>query len=164
MSRVQITLAPPQNYLSSKLDIVIENDLYVYSWDNDFICTGQKANPPKEFIKFVIKKYGLTFHDNYAHCPHITKEIIKNKKKISYPYLLFIWKSANVSIGICKECASKNKNFLFETTKYLIEPDIQDDFILEVIGTIIKDDKEPGSIETNYLQEYFSYKSKLTYT
>jgi hypothetical protein len=137
-------------------ELVIANNLYVYSWDESFICTGGVADPPTEFVNFVMKKHGLSFTPGFAHCPHITNDMIQKKKKSQHQFLLIHWKSANVSIGICKDCASSKTNFLYETTKYLIEPDIQEDFFIEVIGSIIKDERNIISSDTMFLEEYFS--------
>ena len=137
-------------------DVVIENNLFVYSWDNGYICTGDKADPPEEFIEFIINKQKLTYSNHVAYCPHLKKDILENKKKSSHPYLHIEWKSAHTTIGICQQCSSKTTNFLFETTKYLIEPDIVEDFSVDIIGSILKDDQSPSTQETQYLDEYFS--------
>jgi hypothetical protein len=139
-------------------EVVIENNLYVYSWDEGYVCTGNRPDPPDEFIRFVMNKHGLTYKDQYAYCSHLKKDIVAKKKKSKHPYLLIEWKSAPVTIGICSQCAKKTANFLFETTKYLIEPDISDDFSFEVIGSIIKDEQDNITSDTEFLDDYFSGK------
>ncbi len=137
-------------------DIVLKNDLYVYSWDESFVCMGKKAAPPSDFIEFVMKKHELSFSNNIAICPHLSSEKIQNKKIYNHPYLFIHWKSADILIGICKQCASKKTNFLFETTKYLIEPDIQTDFSIEIIGHVLKGEDNDCENETLFINEYFS--------
>ncbi|MEA3458154.1 MAG: hypothetical protein U9R21_05695, partial [Candidatus Thermoplasmatota archaeon] len=52
-------------------DIVLKRNIHVYSWDKDFISTGQEANPPEDFINFVMKKTGLSYNHGVAACSHI---------------------------------------------------------------------------------------------
>jgi len=139
-------------------DVVIENNLYVYSWDNGYICTGEQPDPPEEFIEYVLDKQRLNYNDHVAYCSHLKNDILEKKKKANHPYLLINWKSADTIIGICQQCASKTTNFLFETTKYLIEPDISVDFSVDIIGSILKDETPHTSKETQFLDEYFSGK------
>ncbi|MFO8077224.1 MAG: hypothetical protein R6U21_01080 [Thermoplasmatota archaeon] len=122
-------------------DIALKNSLHIYSWDNGFVSTGKHPDPPVDFVSFAIRKANLSLNQSFACCSHLSEDILKNQQVIDQPYIHIVWKSAHVPFGICKQCASK-KNTLFSMTKYLIEPEIADDFEVTVIGEIIKDTDE----------------------
>jgi len=133
-------------------DVALKYDLHIYSWDDGFVSTGKKANPPADFVSFVIDKADFSLKDSFAGCSHLSKDFVKNEKIIDQPYIHIIWKSAGISIGICKSCAKK-KNTLFSMTKYLIEPDVAEDFEISVIGEIIKGNDESG-VSSFFVDEY----------
>ena len=138
-------------------DIALKKNLHIYSWDDGFISSGLENKPPKDFINFVLNKTDLKIKNNYVTCNHISDDIIKNKKEIDSPYLYINWISANVSIGVCKTCANTKTNTIFNITKFMIEPDISNDFSIEIIGQLIKGNKT-FNYETEYIDEYLSGK------
>jgi hypothetical protein len=136
-------------------DIALKRRLHVYSWDEGYISTGIEANPPKEFINFLIKKTGLTYNNGVATCNDIKPDIIKKEEVSNKNYLRIHWKSAKVFAGICEDCAKSKKNTIFNMTKYLIEPDVSVDFSIGVVGSVIKKG-ESRSEETKNINEYLS--------
>ncbi|KYK24208.1 hypothetical protein AYK24_06455 [Thermoplasmatales archaeon SG8-52-4] len=140
-------------------DIAQKRKLHIYSWDEGYTSTGLKPNPPKEFIDFIINKIGLTSKNGFATCKDITKEEINNEKSSSKNYLQINWKSAKVTIAICEDCAKLNKNTIFNITKYILEPDISDDFSIRVVGQVIKQ-HESDAQDTKNIDEYLA--GKLT--
>lgn len=136
-------------------EIALKHDLHLYSWDKGFISTGMEPKPPKDFIDFIIKTFDYTIHKNIVSCPHLSRDTIEKKNVTDTPYLFVHWKSADITFGICKQCASKKKNLIFSITKYLIEPDVRGDFEVSVIGEIIKEGKSNVEYETTYLEDYF---------
>jgi hypothetical protein len=140
-------------------DIAIKRRLYVYSWDQGFVSTGLEANPPKEFIDFILKKTNLSNKSEIATCGDIKTDVIKNKEIFKKNYLRIYWKSADIIIGICEDCAKSSKNTIFNITKYIIEPNISEDFTIEVIGQVVKQ-KVNDSDQIQKLDEYLS--GKLT--
>lgn len=139
-------------------DVALKKNMYIYSWDEGYISTGDTPNPPDEFIKFLIKKTNLKNKDQTAYCGDIKPEEIQNKKPVK-DYLWIYWKSAKTYISICKDCAkSKKKNTLFNLTKYMLHPDISNDFEIEVISKAIKGKTIELNQETSYIDEYLSGK------
>ena len=136
-------------------DIVLKKKLHVYSWDEGFISTGIKATPPKEFIDFLIKNMNLSYKNNTALCKDLDSDIIKKKKPYKKNYLRIHWKSADLTVGICEECTKSSKNTVFNITKYLLEPKISDDFLIEVVGKLIGHN-EQESILTQNINDYLS--------
>lgn len=136
-------------------DIALKKRLHVYSWDDGYISTGLEANPPKEFINFIMKKTNLNNKNGVATCGNINPEVVKNKETYKKNYLRMDWKSAGLIIGICEDCAKTSKNTIFNITKYILEPSISDDFKIEVIGQVIKQ-KETESEQLQKLDEYLS--------
>jgi hypothetical protein len=65
------------------------------------------------------------------------------------------WKSADVVSAICEDCSKTRKNTLFNMTKYLIEPDISNDFSIDVVGQIVKQ-KDTDIDQTQNINEYLS--------
>jgi hypothetical protein len=101
-------------------DIVMKKRLHVYSWDEGFVSTGLEAKPPKEFIDFLIKNMNLTYKNGTATCKDIEPKIAKNKELSKKNYLRIYWKSADITIAICEECAKQRKNTVFNMTKYFL--------------------------------------------
>jgi len=137
-------------------DIALKYHLHIYSWDSGFVSTGSSPKPPKNFVDFVSNTLEYEKDENVVHCSHLTKKIIKNEKLISDPYLHLYWKSADLHIGICETCARKKENTIFSLTEYVLADDITDDFSLNVIGSIIKDKPMESTIETEFVDDYFS--------
>jgi len=141
-------------------DVALKRKLHIYSWDNGFISTGKEGKPPKEFIEFVIGKTDFTYKNGVATCGDINIETVKNKQFLKNYYLKIHWKSADISIAICEDCAKSTKNTIFNITKYLIETDISNDFSINVIGQVIEQSESGLEQETQYLDDYLS--GKLT--
>jgi len=137
-------------------EIALKKQLNIYSWDNGYISTGQNPKPPKEFISFVVNKLGFSTKDNVMICDHIKAENAKNKEIVKKHYLWIQWKSADFIFAICEDCTKSTKNTLFNITKYLIEPDISKDFIIKVVGQVIKQNISDVDKKTIYVKEYLS--------
>ncbi|KYK29086.1 hypothetical protein AYK20_00745 [Thermoplasmatales archaeon SG8-52-1] len=140
-------------------DIAQKRKLHIYSWDDEYVSTGLKPNPPQEFIDFIINKIGLNFKNGFATCKDISTDVIKNEKSSNKNYLQINWKSADVIIAICEDCAKLKKNTIFNITKYILEPDISTDFSIKVIGQVVKQ-QESKIQDTQNIDEYLS--GKLT--
>jgi hypothetical protein len=137
-------------------DIAFKYHLHVYSWDSGFISTGIKPNPPREFIDFVLNSLDHIKEGTIVHCAHISKNDIIKENLSDHPYLHIQWRSADVHVGICQQCASNEKNTIFSLTKYLLADDIDEDFSLSVIGSIVKDNAIDTQNETQFMDDYFS--------
>jgi hypothetical protein len=138
-------------------DIALKKRLHIYSWDDGFVSTGIQPNPPKEFIDFLIKKTNLTNKNGVVTCKDMESEIVKNKKVYKKNYLRIHWISADVIFAICEDCAKTSKNTIFNLTKYLLEPNISNDFSVEVVGQVVKQ-KETETEQIQKLDEYLSGK------
>ena len=136
-------------------DVALKKRLHVYSWDEGFVSTGLEANPPKEFIDFIIKKTKLSYKDGIAICGDIKPDTVKKKEIYKKNYLRIHWNSADVTFAICEDCAKSTKNTIFNITKYIVEPNISNDFSIEVIGQVIKE-KGTDSDKLQKLEEYLS--------
>ena len=119
-------------------DIALKKRLHIYSWDEGFVSTGLDANPPKDFIDFIIKKIDLSLKDGVAACRDLKPELVKNGESTKKNYLRIHWKSGKIIFAICEDCAKSKKNTIFNITKYLIEPNISKDFSIDVIGHVVK--------------------------
>ncbi len=140
-------------------DIALKYHLHIYSWDSGFVSTGLSPKPPKEFVDFVSNTLDYEKDKNVVHCPHLSIDAITDEKLITVPYLHLYWKSADFHIGLCRNCASKKNNTIFSLTKYVLADDITDDFSLNVVGSIIKDKPMETTVETEFIDEYFSGKT-----
>lgn len=136
-------------------DIALKKRIHIYSWDEGFISTGQIADPPQEFISFLIKKTGFDYKNGVAICGDINPDDAKNKKESRKNYLRIYWKSADLVFAVCEDCAKEKKNTIFNITKYMLLPDVSNDFIIDVIGQVVKR-KEVEPESTIKLQEYLS--------
>lgn len=132
---------------------VLKRKLHVYSWDEGFVSTGIEAKPPEEFVSFVIEKIGLTLQNGVATCGHIDSETAKNKKITKKNYLRIHWKSADIVFVICEECAKARNNTIFDITKYILEPNLSNDFLIDVVGGFVRQ-TDKGNEQT--LREYLS--------
>ncbi|UCD14338.1 MAG: hypothetical protein JSW60_02685 [Thermoplasmatales archaeon] len=139
-------------------DLAFKKKLHVYSWDKGFVCTGLKANPPKEFVDFIINKLGFSHKNNVIFCKHINPEKARNQEFLNEYYLRINWKSTGKVIAICEDCTKSTKNTMFNISKYMLSPDLSYDFEIDVVAQVVKraDQKQ----DTKYLQDYLS--GKLT--
>lgn len=137
--------------------VALKRKLHVYSWDEGFVSTGLEANPPKDFIAFLMKKTNLSYKNGIASCGDIKPDVVKNKESYKKNYLRIHWKSGNVFVAICEDCAKTSKNTIFNMTKYILEPSISNDFSIDVVGQVIKQ-KQTDSEKIQKLDEYLSGK------
>jgi len=135
-------------------DVSLKKRLHVYSWDAGFVSTGMGAKPPEEFVSFLIKKTNLPYKNGVAVCSHIPPSVVKNKEVIKKNYLRIHWKSVDTLIGICEDCAKTRKNTLFDMTKYLLMPNMSEDFSIDVIGQVVK--SKDADQQTENINEYLS--------
>ena len=141
-------------------DIAFKKKLHVYSWDKEFICSGQTAHPPKEFVDFTIDKLGFSYKNNICFCSHVDPGKVKEKKFLKKYYLRIKWKSAGIVIAICTDCAKSTKNTMFNISKNMLTPDLSEDFEIDVVAEVIKQKDSTDQQETLHLEEYLS--GKLT--
>jgi hypothetical protein len=137
-------------------DIAFKKNLHIYSWDGQFVCSGRSAKPPKEFVDFTIGKLGLSYKNDVCSCSHVDLKKIKNKKFLKKYYLRILWKSTGTIIAICKDCAKSTKNTMFNISKYMLAPDLSDDFEIDVVAEVIKQKDSTSQQETLHLKEYLS--------
>jgi len=139
-------------------DLSFKKGLYIYSWDNGYICTGTIAKPPSEFINFIIKKLDFLRKDNTSCCRHLKLENVKKQETINEDYIYIKWKSAEIIIAICKECSKTTKNTIFNISKYMLCPDLSNDFEIKVITKIVQKNNQDLTQESNILKEYLAGK------
>jgi hypothetical protein len=141
-------------------DLAFKKKLYVYSWNSGFVCTGLKPEPPKEFVSFIANKLALSFKNNMIYCKHVNPHKVENKEFLKEYYIRIHWKSADVIIAICEDCTKSSKNSMFTISKYMLAPDLSDDFEIDIIAEVVKQKDTNIKQETKYIQEYLS--GKLT--
>lgn len=137
-------------------DIVFKKKLHVYSWDTGYVCTGQQAQPPKEFIDFITKKLELPSVNDVMSCPHVPAEIAKNKEYLPLNYLRINWKPAHIIIAVCENCTKSTKNTMFTISKYMLQKNLSDDFNIEVMTPVGKHDVLSETQQSTHLQEYLA--------
>jgi hypothetical protein len=135
-------------------DVASKKHLHVYSWDNAFFSSGEKPNPPNDFVDFITNKTDLVKKNNMFMCTHINPKNLEKNEYIDDNYLRIHWKSTGTIFGICEKCASRDKNTFYDITKYMIEPNITNDFEISVVGKTFKE----KSNNTKDLEDYFSGK------
>ncbi len=138
-------------------DIVLKKGLHVYSWDKGFVSTGKKPSPPSDFIDFVSSNKIFTNKKNdVVYCKHLNSDIVKKKKRVDRNYVHVYWKTADFSFALCDKCANASKkNIVFEISKYMVHPNISDDFEINVIGSVLKDDNSVDQ-KTRFIDDYLS--------
>lgn len=135
-------------------DLVFKKKLYVYSWDNGYVCTGKEAYPPQEFIEFIKNKVGLSSIKDVMTCPHIPHDIAQKKESLTLNYLRIEWKSARTIFALCENCSKSTKNTMFTISKYILQKNLSDDFHIEVITQIGTQNVLFEKQKTTHLQEY----------
>ena len=141
-------------------DLAFKKKLFVYSWNSGFVCTGLKPEPPKEFVSFIANKLALSFKNNIIFCKHVNPHKVENKEFLKEYYIRIHWISADVIIAICEDCTKSSKNTMFTISKYMLAPDLSDDFEIDIIAEVVKHKDTNIKQETKYIQEYLS--GKLT--
>jgi hypothetical protein len=141
-------------------ELSFKKNLYIYSWDNGYVCSGIKANPPQDFIKFIINKLGFSNKNNVVYCKHINPEKAKKQEVQNEDYLMINWKSADTIIAICKDCSKTTKNTIFNISKYMLIPDLSDDFQIDVISQVAPQTERESKKDSEFLKNYLS--GKLT--
>ncbi|MBN1280541.1 MAG: hypothetical protein JXA00_02720 [Candidatus Thermoplasmatota archaeon] len=137
-------------------DIVFKKNLHVYSWDDGYVCTGTQANPPQAFIEFITHQVGFPVSQDTVTCPHITADVAQKKDYHALNYLRIAWTSAQVTIAICENCAKTTRNTMFTISKYLMHPNLSDDFSIDVITPLRCHQDAVDTSRTTDLQRYLA--------
>jgi len=137
-------------------DIVFKKNIHVYSWDGGFVCTGKDAHPPTEFIDFIRTKIGFTSHHDIVSCPHIPPSTARKKEYLPLNYLRIEWTPAQVTIALCENCAKSTKNTMFTISKYMVQRNLSDDFVIEVITQMGQHPGLSDAQKTASLKDYLS--------
>jgi hypothetical protein len=137
-------------------DLVFKKRLYVYSWDDGFVCTGKEAHPPREFIDFIRDKVGLSSIKDVMICPHIPPDTAKKKEYLALNYLRIDWKSAQTIVALCENCSKSAKNTMFTISKYLLQQNLSDDFDIEVMTQVGKHSTLSDKQKAAHLQVYLT--------
>ena len=135
-------------------DHIFKKNLYVYSWDKGYVCTGKDPHPPQEFIDFIKNKIGLPSIKDVLACPHIPQEAAQKKEYLPLNYLRIEWKSAHTIVSLCENCTKSTKNTMFTISKYMLQRNLSDDFNIEVITQIGKHTTLSEKQKTAHLQDY----------
>ncbi|MBU0498368.1 MAG: hypothetical protein KKG04_10520, partial [Candidatus Thermoplasmatota archaeon] len=138
-------------------ELSFKKNLYFYSWDTGYICTGKTPQPPQDFISFISKELNLIIHEKVVHCKHLNPQKIREESIQKEYYLRIFWKSADWYFGVCEDCAKHTKNSMYTISKYMLAPALSDDFDISVIAEVIKH-YETDTSETTAITEYFSGK------
>ena len=71
-------------------------------------------------------------------------------------YLWINWRSADSVVAVCEDCAKSSKNTMFTVSKYLVMPNISDDFSIDVVGQVVKSKAPALEQKTVHMDEYLS--------
>lgn len=137
-------------------DIVFKKKLHVYSWDQGYVCTGQGAHPPAEFIEFIKRVIGFPVEKDVIRCSHIRSEVAKKKEYLSVNYLRIEWKPARTIVALCENCAKTTKNTMFTISKYMLQQNLSDDFQIEVMTQVGQHSELSESQKLEHLQGYLA--------
>jgi len=137
-------------------DLALRKRLYIYSWDKEFVSTGKEPHPPKEFISFIVRKLNLRQKEKIVFCDHLEPKKIEQKEFDKEFYLRILWKSGKITIGICENCAKAQKNTLFDISKYMLVPNLSQDFDIDVIAQVVKYENEKKQSTTQFIEEYLN--------
>ncbi len=152
-------LHDPRLLLLGIMDIASKKGMSVFSTSEGMFCTGDDPSPPNKFLNFLKKELGLK-GTNVWTCEHLNETDIKKRKK---EHLRIDWKSAGITIGICRECAS-NKNTSAIIHQYFYSPEKLDaSVVMDVVSCnnecdecLIKEELEREAMVDEYLNNGIS--------
>jgi hypothetical protein len=137
-------------------DLVFKKKLHVYSWDTGYVCTGKAARPPTEFIAFITSKLNFPATNHIVSCPHIPTKTAKDNEYLTLNYLRIEWKPAETVVALCENCAKSTKNTMFSISKYILQRNLSEDFVIEVMTQAGKHGDLSSMQKTKLLQQYLS--------
>jgi hypothetical protein len=121
----------PQWRLIGFLDIIKKRKLYVYSTKAKLICTGTEPEPPGDFVRAALGRLApaLSGDASIRCCKHLARSTVESGSSTKCTYLRIEWLSADVVIGICRQCAKTSNSHTYgELTKQIASPKLADDF------------------------------------
>lgn len=127
----------PKWRLLSVLDIVKRKGLYVYSTNEEMICTGKEPAPPAKFIEETIKtlKTRLEKKGKIYTCPHLDPAKVKKSRPDKSQYLSINWLSTGLKFGICKRCIRAANDHTFgKLSQRIAAKDVKGDFDIDIIA------------------------------
>lgn len=114
----------PHIRMLAVVDLAAKKNLHLYSLDDGMLCTGRTATPPPEVLPFIFRRLKLP----HGTCPHVEAE--KDR-----PHLALTWHPAEVTLRICRSCATGNT--LAAISQYMYSPSLREEFSARVEGTLI---------------------------
>jgi hypothetical protein len=127
----------PKWRLLAVLDIVKKKKLYVYSTNEEMICTGREPDPPKKFVEETIAslKPNMVKKGTIYTCPHLNPAKVKRSKPDKHQYLSVHWISAGLMFGICRKCIKSSNDHTFgKLAQRIAAKDVKSDFEIDIIA------------------------------
>ncbi len=126
----------PRLRLLNVLDVVRSRGLHIYSTREEMMCTGRKAEPPREFLKFIAGRFKVPLEedDGLFRCAHLNRDDVQNPRMVARPFLHIRWQSAGVEYAICRRCAKSTGNSLGVILTHIAVPKPRGDFTVGVRG------------------------------
>jgi len=120
----------PRWRVLSVLDLVKKKGLHIYSWGDNYICTGRESTPPEEYVKVAAGSIGATKLEGDAFvCPH---------NPASINHIEFDWLRAGKNILLCEQCSAKAKNSLSKLGEGMAVPNIANEFDISIVRPLRK--------------------------
>jgi hypothetical protein len=125
----------PSMRLVLVLDYVRGKKLHVYSLKDRMICTAKVADPPDEFVEYILDylKVPLEGEGEVRTCHHIDEEDLEDPQR---PILKIEWLSGATTIAFCQRCAKSSGNTFARFLDRMAIPKPRKDFDISVLGAI----------------------------
>ena len=145
----------PQWRVLSVLDLVKRGKLHIYSFGDDFICTGRQPKPPKEYLRTAARAVGAQEKsEGVFECAH---------DPASANHMKYTWKGSDAEMLLCDQCAIKARNVLGKLADGIAVPNVLDTIDVSVVRPLHQVAGEGGCeellnrpVEQELLSEYSS--------
>ncbi|UCE80310.1 MAG: hypothetical protein JSV94_03825 [Methanobacteriota archaeon] len=145
----------PQWRVLSVMDLVKRGKLHIYSFGDDFICTGRQPKPPAEYMQFAARAVGAQEKaDGVFECPH---------NPDSTDHVRYDWIGSEAAVLLCDQCAIKARNVLGKLADGIAVPNVLDSIDVSIVRPLhpVSSDDSCGDLldrplEQDLLDEYSS--------
>ena len=147
----------PQWRVLSVMDLVKRGRLHIYSFGDDFICTGRQPKPPAEYLRTAARAVGAQEKaEGVFECAH---------DPASANHMRYAWTGSDAEVLLCDQCAIKARNVLGKLADGIAVPNVLDSIEVSVVRPLHPVEGGDGCgdilnrpVEQELLSEYSSGK------
>jgi hypothetical protein len=101
---------------------------HFYALEREVVCTGRRAEPPEGFVRATLARLPYRLLESPGEESSRVFECVHRQRGEPDPYLELRWRSAKLSLRLCRRCAREDAHILGGLLENMLVPDPEREF------------------------------------